>query len=97
MRITCDNPHHDAGHGVCTFCVQKRIDEAVQKEREWCAQLVEGPVAGHAEMIAIYEREGKDASVFRNHANVLVEAAKAIRESGRFRDACEAGKVKCQT
>lgn len=40
LRITCDNAYHDRGHGVCSFCVQKRIDVAVEKERERCAQLV---------------------------------------------------------
>lgn len=40
MRIVCDNAYHDRGHGVCSFCVQKRIDEAVKRERERCAQLV---------------------------------------------------------
>ena len=93
MRIVCDNAHHDADQGVCTFCVQARIDAAVAKEREWCAQLVECPAATHLEMVAIYEKEGKDPKVFRTQANALIEAAKAIRESGRFRAAIEAKKA----
>jgi hypothetical protein len=28
LRIVCDNAYHDRGHGVCSFCVQKRIDTA---------------------------------------------------------------------
>lgn len=40
LRITCDNAYHDRGHGVCSFCVQKRIDEAVKAETERCALLV---------------------------------------------------------
>lgn len=41
MRIVCDNPHHDAGEGVCVFCVQNRIKDAVKAERERCAKIVE--------------------------------------------------------
>lgn len=37
LRITCDNAYHDRGHGVCSFCVQKRIDEAIKTERQRCA------------------------------------------------------------
>ena len=33
MRIVCDNAHHDAGEGVCVFCVNNRITDAVHKER----------------------------------------------------------------
>lgn len=28
LQIICDNAYHDRGHGICTFCVQKRIDAA---------------------------------------------------------------------
>jgi len=37
LRITCDNAYHDRGHGVCSFCVQKRIDEAIKTECQRCA------------------------------------------------------------
>lgn len=30
LRIVCDNAYHDRGSGVCSFCVQKRIDMAIQ-------------------------------------------------------------------
>lgn len=30
LRITCDNAYHDRGHGICSFCVQKRIDKVVE-------------------------------------------------------------------
>lgn len=33
MRIVCDNPHHDAGEGLCVHCAQKRIND-VAKERD---------------------------------------------------------------
>lgn len=31
LTITCDNAYHDRGHGVCSFCVEKRIKDAVTK------------------------------------------------------------------
>lgn len=34
MTIVCDNAYHDRGIGVCSFCVQKRIDVAVTAERQ---------------------------------------------------------------
>lgn len=64
MRIVCDNPHHDAGEGVCVHCVQKRIDEAVQAERERCARIAAsqealgGGFSWPAQVIAQKIREG---------------------------------------
>lgn len=40
MRIVCDNAHHDAGQGVCTFCVQGRIDKAISDYRIAALQSV---------------------------------------------------------
>lgn len=40
MRITCDNPHHDAGEGVCVFCVNDRVRKAVEEERQRCIDAV---------------------------------------------------------
>lgn len=41
MRIVCDNAYHDRGEGVCSFCVEVRIAEAVKAERERCAKIAE--------------------------------------------------------
>lgn len=41
MRITCDNAFHDAGNGICTFCVEKRIGDAVKAERERIARIAD--------------------------------------------------------
>lgn len=30
LRITCDNAYHDRGHGICSFCVQKLIDDKIK-------------------------------------------------------------------
>jgi hypothetical protein len=83
----------DNRRAVVREVVAEIVAEARQIEREWCADLVQSPAATHLEMVAIYEREGKDPKTFRTHANALIEAAKAIRESGRFRDSIEAGKA----
>lgn len=40
LTITCDNAYHDRGHGVCSFCVQTRIDNAVKAERQRCIDAV---------------------------------------------------------
>ena len=41
MRTVCDYSLHAAGQGFCTVCVQKRIDKAIQEERERCAKIAE--------------------------------------------------------
>ena len=45
MIIVCDNAYHDRGNGVCSFCAQKRIDEAVKAERERCTSIIEAVIA----------------------------------------------------
>jgi len=31
MRITCDNPYHDAGDGYCIFCHNQKLQEKLRQ------------------------------------------------------------------
>ena len=83
MRIVCDNPHHDRGHGVCSFCVQKRIDVAVEK-----AKMEQIPCPPLADLIELTKE--RDAALLQ-----LAEAEKlkqgyydeAAKGWQKFRDA----------
>ena len=58
---------------------------AVADEREHCLTLIECSIPTLRAMAPTM----KDPKVATVHANALEEAGKAVRESGRFRDACE--------
>lgn len=38
MRITCDNPHHDAGEGYCIHCHHKRRHDLEKERDDWQAK-----------------------------------------------------------
>lgn len=85
MRIVCDNAYHDRGHGVCSFCVQKRIEKARQEEREHCLRLIEAPIPGLREYAAALAGKPQLGMV-ESTINTLMNTAQAVRESGEFTD-----------
>lgn len=72
MIIACDNPHHDAGQGVCVFCVQGRIDEAVKVERDRLVAWAKEKGRGHREL-AIKRQDAGDDEMASQH--IAIESA----------------------
>lgn len=62
--------------------------KAAQEEREHCLRLIEAPIIG-LKMLG--------TEMARQHIVALTEAATAIRESGRFRDAMAAKRSQDRT
>lgn len=73
--------------------MKPEILKAVQEERRLNLVLIEAPIPGLLEMAEKYERVGKDSTFWRTTVKTLQDAATSVRESGAFRDACEARKA----
>lgn len=82
LRIVCDNAHHDRGSGICSFCVQKRIDKAVEAANLQVSDLT--AKIQHNYEVAEAARKAMDAAlVERNDALRQIEELRGMWESSR--------------